>query len=112
MKGAARLFFPQENAVYYLAAAAGAAGVFTVFLTAFLWCFLATAVFAGAEAAGLLVLFVAGAGAGVWADTSDIVARARAMVNTVVFIFFFSCGPFYRPLTILSCGLVPEITIA
>src|SRR6185295_15668502 len=82
---------------HYLPAGAGAAGVFaagvfTVFLTAFLWCFLAEAAGLVAPLAAPLVAPLA-AGAGVCAaDIRDRLASARAMVNTVVFIFFFSCG--------------------
>src|SRR3954447_24413841 len=40
-------------------------------------------------------------------------ARPRAIVMMVVFILFFSCGLlFFRPLTIPSCGLTPQIPIA
>ena len=70
-----------------------ARAVFTVFLTPFLWCFLAVlVVFAGAAAAGLEVAAGA-AGAGVCAaNVSGMVASARAMVRIVVFILFSLAG--------------------
>jgi hypothetical protein len=38
-------------------------------------------------------------------------ASARAIVNTVVFILFSPAGLFYLPLTISSCGRRPENSI-
>ena len=85
---------------------AGAA--FTLFFTAFLWCFLA--VFAVAAAAGLELA----AGAGVWAPANgrDILASPRAMVRIVVFIFFFLPRGPCRPLTIPYCALPVRNSIA
>jgi len=87
-------------------AAAGVAAVLEVpvFFTAglvecFLVCFFTLAV----EAAGV-PLPLAGGVAGVCAaNVRGMVAKARAMVIKVVFIFVFSCG-LCRPLTIPSCG--------
>jgi hypothetical protein len=50
-------------------------------------------VFAAVVVAGLLAP-AAGAGAGVWADIRDMLASAKAMVNTVVFILFSPAGLF------------------
>src|ERR1035441_2602343 len=78
-----------QEKVYYCFTVAGvvlAGAVFTVFLAAFLWCFLA--VLAAAVGAGLVAAAAgAGVGAGDWANVSGMVASAKAKGRIVGFIY-------------------------